>query len=242
MKILPISDIHLECFNTNYKPFFNSLSPADVLILAGDIAPVRQPWFEDIVKYCCDLYPKVIHTLGNHEYWGSSAEEVDHKLNFLQENYTNYHVLDKNTITIDNITFAGATTWFPDTPDTRLFQMYMNDFKHIKEFVPWVYEENEKSIEFWETVEADIWISHHIPVSSVSNRYKGNKMNCYFVDPALDGLIAYKQPNFFICGHSHDSCDYYINRTRIIRNPYGYETLDGRNLNKEFNYNLVVEL
>lgn len=37
------------------------------------------------------------------------------------------------------------------------------------------------------------------------------------------------------------SSEYYIHKTRVICNPYGYESWDGRDLNKEFNPNLIID-
>lgn len=243
MKILLISDLHLECHGDSKTRLIRSLAPADILILAGDIAPVDRKWFEEVIAECCYNYSYVIQVLGNHCYWYTTPTLVHTRLGYLQQKYSNYYVLEKDIITINNITFAGATTWFPDTPDSRLFQKYMNDFEKIKNFVPWVYEENQKAIEFWESVEADIWISHHLPsYQSVSTEWKGDKLNCYFVEPRLGNLIAEKEPKYHLHGHSHDSSDYLINQTRVISNPYGYESSTGTGLNPKFKTDFIINL
>ena len=248
MKILFLDDIHIECHGDNGKAFLNHLpKDVDALIIAGDWVQFSKPYAEKVVRLFTEQYPHVISIFGNHEYWGSSPTEVANKVADIQDRLPNYcgqwHPLDKSTVTINNVTFAGATTWFPDTPESRLFQMQMNDFQYIKDFVPWVYEENERCIEFWETVEADIWISHHLPsYKAVDPKFATSPINCYFVEPALEGLIGYKQPKYFLGGHTHNSYNFNIGNTVCLSNPYGYESSDMRGLNNKFKYDYVIEI
>lgn len=42
-------------------------------------------------------------------------------------------------------------------------------------------------------------------------------------------------------GHTHNSCDYHIKRTRVLANPRGY-VKDGKAENSEFDPGLTVEV
>jgi Icc-related predicted phosphoesterase len=119
----------------------------------------------------------------------------------------------------------------------------MNDFTQIKDFVPWVFKENERCIKFWNNVEADVFITHHNPTYlGVPKKFKGDRLNCYYVEPRLGNIIMDKQPRYCIQGHSHSSVNYQIGDTKVISNPYGYESSDMRGLNKDFKYDYVIKL
>jgi predicted phosphodiesterase len=45
----------------------------------------------------------------------------------------------------------------------------------------------------------------------------------------------------WVHGHTHNSCDYHIKRTRVLANPRGY-VKDGKAENSEFDPGLTVEV
>lgn len=236
------SDFHSEFWYPK-DSLFQHLAEADVLILAGDIVTFNRKSCETTIKAACNKYKNVIMIEGNHERYHTSPYWSLYKARRLEEKYPNFHLLDKQTITIEEVTFAGATTWFPNTPDAWILKDSLNDFTQIKDFVPWVFEENERCIEFWNNVEADVWITHHNPsYLGMSERFKYNRLNCYYVEPRLGKAIEHSQPKYCIQGHSHSSVNYQIGETKIISNPYGYESSDMRGLNKEFRYDYVIEV
>lgn len=238
-----LDDAHIEFHGDSKSRFITQLADADVLLVAGDFVTYGRKSCETTIKAACEKYKYVIVTNGNHEYFSSSPYWVDHKVSKLKEKYSNFHHLNKETVTIEGITFAGATTWFPNTPDAWLLRNHINDFTQIKDFVPWVFEENERCIEFWNNVEADVFITHHAPsYMSVHPNYKSDRTNCYYVEPRLGNLIMEKQPKYVCHGHMHHSVNYQIGETKIISNPYGYETSDDRGLNKDFRYDYIIEL
>lgn len=82
-------------------------------------------------------------------------------------------------------------------------------------------------------------ITHMAPsMRSVPERYRHDPLSAAFASN-LDDLIERTQPDLWIHGHTHDSFDYRIGRTRVVCNPYGYY---GRELNPEFREDLVVEI
>jgi hypothetical protein len=55
----------------------------------------------------------------------------------------------------------------------------------------------------------------------------------------LDSYIMETQPKLWIHGHTHESMDYFIDKTRIVCNPFGYWQYDE---NRRFQENLIIEV
>ena len=147
MKIALTSDIHLEF--GEWVPV--NPETADVLILSGDICLARDIRDRDLYGVmdrfdrsnmlhrffsgCCETYKNVIYIMGNHEhYHGDFAESyklLKDKLGYLK----NLHILEKEIVKIDDVTFIGGTLWTDmnkEDPIT-LMQMkgMMNDFRCV---------------------------------------------------------------------------------------------------------------
>jgi hypothetical protein len=63
-------------------------------------------------------------------------------------------------------------------------------------------------------------------------------LNPLFVCDLTD-LIMRRQPGLWLHGHTHDSGDTQIGKTRLVCNPFGYA---GRNQNPSFNDRLIIEV
>lgn len=147
MKIALASDVHLEFGQLEIE---NS-EFADVLILSGDICIAKElrdrdvfelkgvddksNLFHDFFKSCSAQFKDVIYIMGNHEhYHGDYATSVSHireKLSYLK----NLHVLDKESVKIDDVTFIGGTLWTDmnkEDPNTLYsIKHMMNDYRII---------------------------------------------------------------------------------------------------------------
>ena len=149
MKISLVSDVHLEFGDLD----FANDQDAQVLILGGDICVARDiaqrdPYgvmgpdyrsnrYHDFFQRCHDRFPHVIYIVGNHEYYhgdfGTSLAHIKDVLSYLPR----LHVLEKESVVIDDVTFLGGTLWTDmnsEDPDT-LYRIrdYMNDFRIIKD-------------------------------------------------------------------------------------------------------------
>lgn len=146
MKIALGSDLHLE-FGTIE---LHNTQGADVLVLAGDICVARDielmtgnfysqrqraerylAFFGQISKE----FPKIVYVVGNHEhYHGDFAYTVGIFRNALGH-LENIHILEKQTLVVDDVTFIGATLWtdMNDSDPTTLHAMpsMMNDFHGV---------------------------------------------------------------------------------------------------------------
>ena len=147
MKIALTSDIHLEF--AEWIPV--NPENADVLILSGDICVIkdlsnndvhnimgentRSAMYHRFFSNCCEAYKNVIYIMGNHEhYHGDFAESYDilkDKLGYLK----NLHILEKEIVKIDDVTFIGGTLWTDmnnEDPITLLHMTgMMNDFRCV---------------------------------------------------------------------------------------------------------------
>ncbi len=87
--------------------------------------------------------------------------------------------------------------------------------------------------------EGDIVITHYLPsFRSVHPKFAAEPTNCFFVCDVED-LIVERQPALWLHGHTHESADYQIGKTRVVCNPFGYV---GYGLNSAFKDELTIEL
>ena len=80
--------------------------------------------------------------------------------------------------------------------------------------------------------------THHSPSpQSVPDRFRDDPLTPAF-SSNLEWLIKKYQPAMWIHGHTHDSFDYTIGKTRVLCNPAGYQ----HEPNLDFQWDLVVEI
>ena len=145
MRIAIASDVHLEFGDLILKNEEN----ADVLILSGDICVAadfresdgiiengKSQRYVDFFKRCTFEFPKVIYIAGNHEHYnGDYAETFTILRNYLGH-IQNLHILDKEHVTIDDVTFIGGTLWTDmnaqDPVTLAHIRGVMNDFRIIQ--------------------------------------------------------------------------------------------------------------
>ena len=148
MKILLGSDLHIEFGQLEVANVHN----ADVLILSGDIVTATdlKGWspggiippmekaqrFMTFFEQCSTNFKYVLYVMGNHEhYHGDFATSADILRAALKE-YPNIHFMDKESITIEDVTFIGGTLWTDmnkEDPSTLYsIKGVMNDFRIIK--------------------------------------------------------------------------------------------------------------
>ena len=143
MKLALASDIHLE-----FGPItLANTEGADVLVLAGDICVAKhfvdgrptymqhlareyRAFFDHVTKQ----FPHVIYIMGNHEHYSG---DVAHTENILREHldYSNLHILEKQTWTYNGYTFVGGTLWTDMDNENGVAMSYcqsaMNDFREV---------------------------------------------------------------------------------------------------------------
>lgn len=238
MRILAVSDLHLEFHEDGGREFLRTLDPqiADVLVVAGDLCVVGMLY--GVAKALCGRFAHVVYVTGNHEYYGSSRDEVHRTLAAIEPDLPGFHWLHETEVVIDGVRFGGTTLWFRDDPQNELYAHMLNDFSAIRDFRRWGYEDNTRAIRFLEerAASCDVVVTHHLPArGSLDPRYAGSPLNRFFLCDVED-VIADARPHLWIHGHTHASCDYRLGATRVVCNPAGYY---GENV--DFNSRLVVE-
>jgi len=133
MKIALCSDLHLEFGNIDLQNTEN----AEVLILSGDIC-VASKWDEDIKQFfanCSERFPHVIYLMGNHEHYNGDFFKTEKILCSHLAEFLNVYLLEKETKTINDVTFIGGTLWTDmnkeDIKTLLTMPGIMNDFRRV---------------------------------------------------------------------------------------------------------------
>ena len=147
MKIAVCSDIHLEFGTISLE----NTEGADVLILGGDICVAkdlnnrdeyalmdrfgRSENWHTFFQECSARFPHVIYIAGNHEHYHGDFRDTIARLRDKLGYLRNLHILDKEILTIDDVTFIGGTLWTDmnnEDPITLLHMKgMMNDFRCV---------------------------------------------------------------------------------------------------------------
>jgi hypothetical protein len=257
MKLWIWSDTHFESGNS----LFPGPAPDhDVCIVPGDLNYL--PWAIESLKSGEFGNGTTIYVPGNHEPYRQESMEGAERL--AEQNVKNSNVFLANPAeyVFDKTRFLGCTLW----TDYELFgnaskamraaDTGMTDHRLIRteagarpgDTVPFrvtlALQRHRRELKWLEGKLAEpfdgptVVISHHLPsIRSVPERFDEDPLTPAFASN-LEWLIEKYQPDLWIHGHTHDSCDYAIGKTRIICNPMGYHN----ELNPEFKWDLVVEI
>lgn len=255
MKIQLLSDLHLEfLIPAQVEILANKISlntSAQVLVLAGDICSLNIKSIANLYTFLNiveDKYENIVYVLGNHEYYGTSRQEVKKVLDKVIEYKPHLYILDNDSVVLGDsnstVTFYGTTLWFEETVETSLKRYSLNDYRCIKDFTPNVW--SRKAISYIKQIPNNeskkVLITHHVPHSRfISPKYVGNELNCFYLNEIGKYLDKFDLVTF---GHSHESVDQqFSDRTRAVSNPRGYINFPGtEGENSKFNYQLIVEV
>jgi predicted phosphohydrolase len=197
---------------------------ADVLILAGDIA-VGWSNVQHVIKQFHDKH--IIFVPGNHEYYNHTMLEM----NDLLFTRPNVHVLNPGSITIEDITFIGATLWtnFGEDPLASMAATSMiNDFRLISRFNPInakrLFDQEFDFIkqQYEQTKGKKIIVTHFMPcIELVHPKWGASILNKYFANNLSDWVSNLTDATWCF-GHTHDSIQAQIGETKLYCNPKGY--------------------
>ena len=143
MKIAVCSDLHLEFGGL----ILTNTDNADVLILSGDICVAKDllelgspmsksEAIHDFFKNCSDEFKQVIYVAGNHEHYHGDYRDTLRDLKYNLHYLQNLYILDKETVTLEGVTFIGGTLWTDmndeDPMTLQTIGSMMNDFRCVK--------------------------------------------------------------------------------------------------------------
>lgn len=228
MKIVVVSDIHLET-RQEIPDIFNEWNiEADIVVLAGDIGCPFKKLTEDFLTIMSKNFDHVLYVPGNHEYYsGYSIKKCNKKLQKLCDKFENVICMNNKTCEIDGIKFIGSILWsyipvgdhFPNTGDGTSINGMTQTLKNelFFENVHFLTSEINKSRKNQDDV---VVITHHLPTyKAISPQHKNYPSNFYYASN-LDHLI--QGCNVWIHGHSHTHLKLVVKDCLLYRNPVGY--------------------
>lgn len=148
MKVAIASDLHLEFGDLDIQ----NPDQADVLILSGDILVAqditehdpyltlgleyRSNRYHNFMQRCSQKFAHVIYVMGNHEHYHGDFAKTHEHLRDVLGYLKNVHVLEKEILTVDDVTFIGGTLWtdMNNNDQLTLYHMtsMMSDFRCVK--------------------------------------------------------------------------------------------------------------
>jgi Icc-related predicted phosphoesterase len=264
-----LSDLHFEFHADGGKEFVRGLDPrgVDVVVLAGDITKMRLG-FDKTLGLFRERFPasEIVFIPGNHEYHECDLATVTRGLKHSVSKLQGVHWLDCNAVKIGGRRFLGTTLWYGKSPAPKhplllstddewgrgiirtvnekgVVEAPYADFEVIPSLAQWNQQEHERAMSFLEANvrEGDIVVTHFLPTRrSTPEKFRTALSNCFFVAAELEGFIEERKPALWIHGHTHTSCDYRIGPTRVVCNPFGYQSQG--ELNSDFDEGLTVSV
>jgi len=252
MKIAIASDIHLEFGNLVIENTDN----ADVLILAGDICVASDAlgqgktsqYIQNFFYRVSQEFKHVIYIMGNHEHYHGDFAESRELLQQMIDQFggKNVFLMDKDSITIDDIVFVGGTYWtnFYNGDVTAMTNAAysMNDYRVCHNSAETYNGYKAKLLQPKHTLNDHlachsyiseitqdedkryVVITHHAPCkASVAERFQNDYlMNANFYSDQIKFIVDRPQIKLWVHGHMHNESDYMLANTRVVCNPRGY--------------------
>lgn len=252
MKIQILSDLHIEFCALELPK-----TDADVVVLAGDIGVGTGGIYWAMSS---KITEPIIYVAGNHEFYHNDINLIDEQLHDIADSVENLYILEDSELVIKDTRFLGCTLWtdfdlFKGTYDAAMLtaQHNMNDYRIIKNKGDTLNTMDtlflhKNSVKFLKSKLEEpfdgktVIITHHAPsIKSIDAKYLKDQLT-----PAYASDLEYmmgQKVSLWIHGHVHISNDYFINGTRIISNPRGYQReWENQPENRNFNPGFVVEI
>lgn len=250
MRIHVLSDLHLE-----HAPFTVPAVDADVVVLAGDVAPgtAGVEWMRRQLNG-----RPVLHVAGNHEFYGQDLPGLIDRLRAAARGSA-VHVLENDAVVINGVRFLGCSLWsdfdFAGAQNRantmRICERLVNDYKQIRSseldrpLTPQDTRDLHVASRAWLAAALaaphdgpTVVITHHAPLvrEPPPNPVLAAIGGAFASD--LSELMDGERAALWIFGHIHRAVDTEVRGTRVLSNQRGYphEPVAG------FDPSLVVEV
>lgn len=231
MKIAYGSDFHFEFIYSREVPLvidrWEIEEDTDLMIIAGDLH-VGAKNVLGTLEFIYNIHNiPILYVPGNHEYYGSSFQRENRR--FHRADIEGVTILESKHIEIDKINFFGCA----GNIDGSFEHIYkskhgiLNDFHQISDFDDHdILGKREYAFmheAMWQSENTKIAITHSMPSPLCINpKYAtGNILNPCFANDWGD-IIYTHNPEFWVCGHTHDAFIMNIDETQVVCNPLGY--------------------
>lgn len=245
------SDLHIEYKNDDVPNPLDFITPsADVLILAGDIGSLYK--IEQLTKFLqalCSYFQIVLYVPGNHEWYIAPEyqplywETLEKRMYSIQNIIPNLTILNRSSVLIGNICFAGCTLWSKPEGQippfivrikdvrTKEYQFKHNeDLEYLKNMMRFCKKNNHKLLV----------VTHYPPTKKVldtSDRKKNKFPYLYGTD--LDYLLDNNFIDTWVCGHVHKNFDFISEKgCRVVGNQKGKDKDNIVDYKKDFILNI----
>lgn len=240
MTVSVISDLHCHGKPRDLPPSFDAgaLQPADVLVVAGDIATrdSRDVFCKKLMDVADGKFGETVIVYGNHDFYTTDYEHIvnDVVKPSVSDNFVK-SIAEKAEGKPDRIVDFICTPMWSPIKHGELISRCINDYNYIPEFttqrctelffenLEWLEKNVAKSKEAGHDV---IIVTHHLPRHElVDLKFADSEVNEAFcvINAEAEKRIAELAPLLWIHGHSHNFMDETIDGVRYVRNPYGYE-------------------
>lgn len=239
MKIRILSDLHLD-FNNKYPL---ELENKDIFtVIAGDLSGYsnyRDEWLRNNIH-------NGVFVEGNHIFYNDEKKTLQKLYSELQEKYpltSSISFLQNQYKIVNNIVFVGCTLW----TDCRLYgKKYILDLpKRMNDYRYGLYDSEDgndrvftpedsinefnKSLKYIEEISDKysnykiVVVTHHCPsIRCISKQYRTSDCNQAYASNLESFIYNHNNIVLWVCGHSHNSCDFKIDGCRVIMNCRGY--------------------
>lgn len=226
-----------------------------ILLIAGDMCeftttlkdPEELDFFFEVVSA---RFKQVLYVMGNHDSYNGVIDTIRATIVDYFTQYPNVLLLDNETYIIDDIAVIGSTLWSSldnkdwftvdavkrGIMDYHLIQKHISDtdLNTRKLLTDDTYAMHNDAVGYITFALEEqraagrkcVVLTHHAPSKlSVADRYKGNMSNGAFVT-SLEHIMDQFEPVVWCHGHCHNASDYVVYETRVLCNPYGYNTTE----------------
>lgn len=233
-----VSDLHLEQGVVPIKP-----KGAHALAVLGDTAEwvrSKEKWQQFVLNMTKE-FETLFVVNGNHEFYckplTATKAEIEQEQNEFMKSVPQAVLLNNNEVKWRGLTVAGCTLW-SHVPDRHVYDVKnaISDYHRIyvadRTTTMKVKDGNEwhaSSVQFLTSVidrnEPTVVLTHHAPLmkNTSAPKYEEEEDRAANFAFASD-LSKLMKPNVktWCYGHTHWSCDFVYNSTRIVSNAYGY--------------------
>lgn len=234
MRIQYCSDLHLE-FDQNSE--YLSKNPlqvkGDILILAGDIAPLHNEFLSNpFFTFVTNNYKQVFWVPGNHEMYYKDISEFGYSIHLKLR--SNLQIVHNVNFEYEGIQFIFSTLWSKiSKKNEKIIEQSVSDFSCIskgnRKFRASDFNvQHSESLQFLqnatrETKKPSIIVTHHLPLPACNKTEHANSPinEAFCVD--LSPFAKTCGANFWIYGHSHfNQKALFVGETVFLTNQLGY--------------------